>query len=69
MGQAMPFGDAGGGSTASPMSKNLVSIIQHRLAERGRKRLQDEIQEARREFAEGGCRPASVDELMSEILS
>jgi hypothetical protein len=71
MGQAMPFGEVlEAADRLSPdEQETLVSIIQHRLAERGRKRLQDAIQEARREFAEGGCRPASVDELMSGILS
>jgi hypothetical protein len=28
-----------------------------------------EIQEARQEFAEGQCRPATADDLMKEILS
>jgi hypothetical protein len=47
----------------------LVAIVQRRLSERGRKRLADDVREARREFAEGLCRPAGVDELMDEILS
>jgi hypothetical protein len=47
----------------------LAAIIHRRLAERGRKQLPEEIRRARQEFAEGGCRPATVDELMSEILA
>ena len=50
--------------------ETLVDILQaRRMAERGRKRLAAEVQEAQREFAEGHCRPSSADELMDEILS
>jgi hypothetical protein len=49
--------------------ETLVAIVQRRMAERGRQRLAAEVQEARREFAQGLCRPSSVDELMNEILS
>lgn len=47
----------------------IVDILRHRLAERGRKRVVAEVEEARREFVEGGCRPVTPDELMDEILS
>ncbi len=47
----------------------LVDIVGHRLAEEGRKRVVASIHEARREYAEGHCRPATVDELMNEIRS
>jgi hypothetical protein len=36
-------------------------------AERGRKRVVRDVQEAQREFAEGRCRAVTVDELMDEI--
>ena len=49
--------------------ETLLDIVQRRIVERGRKRLAAEIQEARQEFAAGGCHPATVDELMEEILS
>ncbi len=49
--------------------ETLVEIVHRRMAERGRKQLTVEIQEAQREFAEGRCRPSTVDELMDEILS
>ena len=49
--------------------ETLVEIVQRRAAERGRKRVVGEVIEAQREFAAGECRPASVDDLMDEILS
>lgn len=49
--------------------ETLASILHRRLAERGRKRLVDDIREGHQEFAEGGCRPTTADELMGEILS
>ena len=54
---------------SSEEQETLVAIVQRRMAERGRKRLISDVQEAQREFAEGRCRPSSVDELMNEILS
>jgi hypothetical protein len=47
----------------------LVSILYRRLAEEGRKRVVGDVHEARRDFAAGACRPATVDELMREIAS
>jgi hypothetical protein len=49
--------------------ETLVAIVQRRMAERGRQRLASEVQEARREFAQGLCRPSRVNELTNEILS
>ena len=46
----------------------LIEIVRRRAAERGRKLLAAEASEAQSEFAEGRCRAASADELMSEIL-
>jgi hypothetical protein len=48
--------------------EELISILQRRLVDAARQRLATEVQEARREFAEGRCSPATPDELMSEIL-
>ena len=48
--------------------QELIDIVHRRLAQAVRARLTDEIQEARREFAEGRCVPATADELMREIL-
>jgi hypothetical protein len=49
--------------------ETLVEIVRRRVAERVRKQLAAEIQEAQHEFAQGKCRPSSVDELMGELSS
>ena len=48
--------------------KDLAAILQRRVAERERKRLAEDVDQACREFAEGGCPPTTVDELMGEVL-
>jgi hypothetical protein len=47
----------------------LVDIVKHRLAEDARRRIVASVEEARREFAEGRCCPATVDQLKDEIFS
>lgn len=47
----------------------LVAILRRRLAEHGRQRLIAEVEESRREFAAGKCRPTTVDDLIREALS
>jgi hypothetical protein len=54
---------------SSDEQETLVAIVHRCIAERGRKRLTTEIQEAQREFAQGLCRTSGVDELMDEVLS
>jgi len=54
---------------ASEEQETLMAIVQRRMAERGRKLPATDVQEARREFAEGFRHPSGADELMSEILS
>jgi hypothetical protein len=49
--------------------EDLVAILQRRLVEQGRRRLVEDVREAREEFNSKGCRPATPDELMDEILS
>jgi hypothetical protein len=49
--------------------ETLMDIVQRRVAERSRKLLAAGIREARQEFAEGQCQPATADELMKEVLS
>jgi hypothetical protein len=44
----------------------LLEILRQRLAERNRAQLVCHVNEARREFADGKARPASVDEIMNE---
>jgi hypothetical protein len=47
----------------------LVDIVKHRLAEQSRRQIAADIQEARRDFAEGRCVPVTVQQLKDEILS
>jgi hypothetical protein len=47
----------------------LTHIVRKRIAERRRHQILEDIQESRREFAEGKAKPATVDEIMREILS
>lgn len=49
--------------------ENLVEILHRRVIERRRGELAREALQARREYERGGCRPATVNDLMSEILS
>ena len=46
----------------------LIGILRRRIVGRGRKTLAAEIEEARREFAEGRCQPATAEEVMKEIM-
>ena len=47
----------------------LLDIVRRRTAEERRKRLAQDIREAREEFAQGLCAPTSAEDLMKEILS
>jgi hypothetical protein len=49
--------------------ETLIEILRHRIAERNRQRLIKDVQEARRDFAQGQCPEATADEIMREILS
>lgn len=44
----------------------LVAALSRRLAERGRERVAATVAQARREFADGQCRPATAAELVRE---
>jgi hypothetical protein len=46
----------------------LVDIVKHRLTEQARRQVADSVQEARQEFADGRCRPTTVEQLKDEIL-
>lgn len=46
------------------LQAELVAILSRRLAELGRERVARSVDEARREFATGGCRTASAAELV-----
>jgi len=47
----------------------LVAVLSRRLAERGREGVLGSVEEARREFAAGGCQPATAGEVVREALS
>ena len=49
--------------------ETLVDILQHRLTEYRRNRIQSQVECAEREFEQGLCRPMTVDEIMQEISS
>jgi hypothetical protein len=49
--------------------EDLAAIVQRRLIERRRQQILQDASDARQEFAELRCSPATVDELMDEILS
>jgi hypothetical protein len=49
--------------------ETLVDIVRHRLAERGRQRVIQDVEESRRELAAGRLKPMSVEEIMDEIDS
>lgn len=70
MTQEMPFGEVleAVDHLSQDEQLELVAILNRRLAQANRQRVAAEIQEARQEFAEGRCSPASPDELMREIL-
>jgi len=66
----MPFGEVLEAADHLPEDEQqeLIAILNRRLAQAIRQRVAAEIQEARQEFVEGRCIPASPDELMREIL-
>lgn len=49
--------------------ETLVDILQHRLREAKRQRVTSAVEDSRREFKRGELKPASVDEILSEIMS
>ena len=48
--------------------QELIAILQRRLAQAARQQLGVDVQEARQQFAEGQCLPATPEELMREIM-
>ena len=70
MTHVMPFGEVleAADQLSQDEQQELIAILNRRLAQANRQRVAAEIQEARQEFAEGRCLPASPDELMREIV-
>jgi hypothetical protein len=71
MDQQAHFGDIldAVGTLSLDEQQTLVDIVSHRLAEEGRKQVVADVQESRREFAEGRCHPVGVNDIRDEILS
>ncbi len=71
MRNTMTFGDVLETVDRLPLEEQeeLIEILHRRVIERRREELAKEIQEAQREFRAGRARPATPDEIMSEILS
>ena len=70
MGNVLPFAEVleAADHLSPDEQEELIAILHRRLAQTARQRLAAEIQEARQEFAEGRCLPATPDELMREIM-
>ena len=70
MTHVMPFGEVldAADHLSYDEQQELIAILSRRLVQALRQRVATEIQEARQEFAEGHCLPASPDALMREIL-
>ena len=49
--------------------ESLIDIVSRRIRENRRRECVEDVLEARREYARGGCRPASVEDLMTELDS
>lgn len=49
--------------------ETLMDVLSRRAADRRRDRLGRGVQKARKEFKEGRARPATPDDIMSELLS
>jgi hypothetical protein len=52
-----------------PEQEELVDILHRRALEQRRAQIVEDVVDAEREFASGGCRPVDPDELMKDILS
>ena len=49
--------------------ESLVDVLQHRLAEHRREELVAAVKSARREFKEGGCRPATPAQIIRRLFA
>ena len=70
MTQATPFAEVleAADQLSPDEQKELADILNRRLVEGARHRVAAEIREARKEFAEGRCLPATPEEIMREIM-
>jgi hypothetical protein len=70
MTHALPFAEVleAADHLSQDEQQELIDILNRRLAQAARQRLAEEVQEARQQFAEGRCLPATPEELMREIM-
>lgn len=47
----------------------LVAVLQRRLAEQGRQRVVQTVEQSRREFAAGDCMPMSAEDMLRDAQS
>ena len=66
MTRVLPFGEVleAADHLSHDEQEQLIAILHRRLAQAARQRLVAEVQEARQEFAEGRCSPATPGDLM-----
>ena len=66
----MPFGEVleAADQLSSDEQQALIAILHRRLSHAGRQQLVTDVEETRKEFAEGKRRPVTPDDLMREIL-
>ncbi len=71
MEKTIPFGKILEAADQLPLGdqESLRDVLIKRIIERRRDEILEEIREARKEFGTDKCRPATPDDLMSEILS
>jgi len=71
MENSMPFGEILDQVDKLPIGdqESLIDILTKRIIERRREQLAGEIKEARGEYEIRQCKPATVEEIMSEITS
>ncbi len=70
MTHVLPFGEVleAADHLSQDEQEELIAILHRRVAYAARQRMAAEVQQARQEFAEGRCSPATPEELMREIL-
>ncbi len=71
MSQVLAFGDVldAADQLSAEDQQELIAILQRRLADAGRERLLANINQARREFAAGLCKPMTAAEIVREAQS
>jgi hypothetical protein len=71
MQETTPFAEVldAAGRLPLPEQEELVDILHRRTIAQRRAEIVEDVRDADREFDAGGCRPATPNELMKDILS